>query len=59
MTGKLPLGPIAGCVYFTLMGPLLAAQPANMEATNSTSGGKRHGCDQTRGRVSERPESFQ
>jgi hypothetical protein len=36
MTRKLPLGPIAGCVYFTLMGPLLAAQPANTEATNST-----------------------
>ena len=36
MTRKLPLGPIAGCVYFTLMGPLLAGQPANTEATNST-----------------------
>ena len=36
MTRKLPLGSIAGCVYFTLMGPLLAAQPANTEATNST-----------------------
>jgi len=35
MTRKLPLGPIAGCVYFTLIGPLLAAQPANTEATNS------------------------
>jgi len=36
MTRKLPLGSIAGCVYFTLMGPLLAAQPANTEATNTT-----------------------
>ena len=36
MTRKLPLGPIAGCVYFTLMGPLLAAQPANTEPKNST-----------------------
>ncbi len=39
MTRKLPLGPIAGCVYFTLMGPLLAAQPANTEATNSPAAG--------------------
>jgi sporulation protein YlmC with PRC-barrel domain len=36
MTRNLPLGPLAGCVYFALIGPLLAAQPAKTEAPNPT-----------------------
>ena len=34
MTRKLPLLPISTCLYFVLMGPLLAAQAANTDATS-------------------------
>ena len=34
MTRNLALPPISTCLYFALMGPLLAAQTANTDATN-------------------------